>query len=77
MGHKNDYTVIVKVSGGIDDRSPEHFKKWRFVHDLLKFTSFLDLNYPRWRYMNVYDRRKGGSPIVSYTQKNRPLNRFL
>jgi hypothetical protein len=50
MEHKNDYTIIVFF----DDTST---KKWKFAHDLNKFSKFLNEKHSSWIYMNVYDRR--------------------
>jgi hypothetical protein len=52
MSHKNDYSVIVFFDG-----IPP--KKWTYVHKLRGFVSFLNIKFPGWQYMNVYDRRKG------------------
>lgn len=51
MGHKNDYSVIVFITGILKP------KKWEYVHTLYNFSKFLDKNHPEWLYMNVYDRR--------------------
>lgn len=48
---KNDYSVIVFMH---EEKKP---KKWTFVHNLQKFSHFLDKNHPQWHYMNVYNRR--------------------
>ena len=52
MAHKNDYTCIVFYR----DAKP---KKWRFVHGLKGFASFLSDKHSSWKYMNVYERRSG------------------
>ncbi len=48
--HKNDYSVVVFF----ETNDP---KKWNYVHKLNSFSRFLDLTYPNWLYINVYDRR--------------------
>lgn len=58
------YSCIVKVGS-------EQFLKYRTVRDLLKFTSFLDTNFPTWRFYNVYDKQTKAQ-ITSYTKNNRP-----
>jgi len=50
MLHKNDYSCIVFYN----ETKP---LKWRFVHNLLKFSVFLNQKHPGWKYINVYDRR--------------------
>ena len=47
---KNDYSVIAFFP----DKSA---KKWNYVHKLNGFINFLDLKFPLWDYVNVYDRR--------------------
>jgi len=58
------YSCIVKV-----DR--ERFVKYRTVNNLLKFTSFLDVNFPTWRFYNVYSK-ESKEQITSFTKNNRP-----
>jgi hypothetical protein len=52
MKHRNDYSVITFLSTG-------EVKKWKFVHALKGFKSFLDHKHPSWMYMNIYNRRTG------------------
>jgi hypothetical protein len=54
----------VKVDG-------ERFVKYRTVNNLLKFTSFLDVNFPTWRFYNVYSK-ESKEQITSFTKNNRP-----
>jgi hypothetical protein len=58
------YIVIVKVG-------KDHFVKYH-VRDLIKFTSFIDKNFPDWRFFNVFDKEKGNQ-IANFTTKNRPI----
>lgn len=58
------YSCIVKVDG-------ERFVKYRTVNNLLKFTVFLDTNFPEWRYYNVYSK-ESKEQITSFTKNNRP-----
>jgi hypothetical protein len=60
------YIVIVKADN-------TNFLKYH-VNDLMKFTKYLDINYPSWRFFNVYDK-KTGDQIKNYTNKNRPTAR--
>ena len=70
MGAKK-YKVIAKVDN-------ERFVKYN-VNNLLLFTQFLDKNFPNWRWFNVYNYTKndGGEQIGNFTNKNRPLSRFI
>ena len=66
MSNPVKYNVIVKLNN-------KDFGKW-IVTNLLKFTAFLDLKHPDWRYMNVfnfYTRDK----IRSFTKNNRPIDK--
>lgn len=58
------YSCIVKVDA-------ERFVKYRTVNNLLKFTIFLDENFPMWRYYNVYNK-KTKEQITSFTKNKRP-----
>jgi hypothetical protein len=69
MAHKNDYTCIVKSADG-------RFLKWVYVHDLLRFTQFLDREHSGWRFFNVYDRRKAVK-LAQFTKNNKPSSRFI
>jgi hypothetical protein len=51
----------------------ERFLKYRTVNNLLKFTAFLDVNFPEWRYYNVYDKTTK-EQITSFTKNKRPLH---
>jgi len=55
--------IIVKVSNS-------KFVKYK-VSNLLKFTEFLNHQYPDWRYMNVYDYTSK-QQIRSFTKFNPP-----
>jgi len=58
------YSCIVKAD-------TERFLKYRTVNNLLKFTAFLDENFPQWLYYNVYDK-KTKQQIASFTKNKRP-----
>ena len=61
------YVCIVKT--------PDKHLKYH-VTDLIKFTSFLDLNYPTWKFFNVYDS-KTKDQIANFTINQRPTKRRL
>ena len=65
------YKVIAKV----DD---ERFVKYN-VNNLMKFTAFLDRDFPDWRYFNVYQYKKddSGYQIANFTKNNRPRSAFV
>lgn len=54
---------IVKVGG-------EKFVKYH-VNNLLKFTEYLDREYPDWRFINVFDS-KSERQVANYTKNKRP-----
>jgi ABC-type uncharacterized transport system permease subunit len=58
------YRVIAKVG---DDK----FVKYH-VNNLVSFSSFLDKNFPDWRWFNVFDK-KTGIQVGNYTKKDRPI----
>jgi len=68
MTKTKNMICIVKVGG--TPLGGGSFKKWH-VNNLVKFTSFLDKNYPEWRYFNVYDK-KSKRQIGNFTKSNRP-----
>lgn len=74
------YSVIVKVpchSRCADNKCQNcRFRKFEFVRDLLKLTTWLDKNEPEWRWFNVY-LRKTGAQLESFTQNRRPLTKQL
>ena len=65
------YTVIVKIGN-------DQFKKWN-VTNLLRFTSFLDREYPNWRWFNVfkYSKTGDGEQLSNFTNKKRPTQKYL
>lgn len=71
MKTKKKYKVIAKVSN-------ENFVKYN-VNNLLLFTEFLDKNFNGWRWFNVYRYSSDGQgeQIGNFTNKNRPIKRFL
>jgi len=50
MRQDNDYTCIVFF----EDSTA---KKWRKIHKLSRFASFLDKEHQGWKYFNVYERK--------------------
>ena len=50
MKRKDDYSCIVFF----DNIKP---KKWKYVHRLGGFVSFLNQKHSGWKYVNVYNRR--------------------
>lgn len=62
------YTVIVKVSA-------EKFVKYH-CSDLLSLVSFLDKNYPGWRWFNVYSQ-KTKTQLANFTNKDRPTSKKI
>jgi len=58
------YRVIVKV----DDTK---FVKYH-INNLLSFTSFLDKEFPNWRWFNVFEKTTG-TQVASFTNKDRPI----
>jgi hypothetical protein len=65
------YKVIAKVGN-------DKFVKYS-VNNLILFASFLDKNWPDWRYFNVFSwtRNDTGQKIASFTKNARPYNRFV
>jgi hypothetical protein len=65
------YKVIAKVE-------TEKFVKYN-VNNLLLFTSFLDKNFPNWRWFNVYEYRKddSGTQLANFTKNNRPSRMYV
>jgi len=65
------YKVIAKVEN-------DKFVKYN-VNSLTLFTSFLDRQFPDWRYFNVYEYSKddSGEQIENYTKNRRPTSRFI
>ena len=66
------YRVIAKTG---KTNEAQNFKKWK-CNNLVKFTAFLDKNYPDWCYFNVYEYRKGerGIQLESFTKNKRPTS---
>lgn len=59
----SEYRVVVKITN-------EKWLKYH-VHSFLKFTNWLDKNFPEWKFYNVYDP-KTGYQIANFTKNNRP-----
>ncbi len=55
--------AIVKISA-------KDFHKYH-VRNLLKFTAWLDVKFPGWKWYNVYDK-KTKNQIGNFTNKQRP-----
>lgn len=70
------YIAIVKISNNPDGKA--YCVKYRF-DDLLKFTSFLDVKWKGWKWFNLYSNRNEnkGIQIASFTNRNRPVKRFM
>ncbi|MCE5347115.1 MAG: hypothetical protein LLG13_12640 [Bacteroidales bacterium] len=68
MEHDRDYSVTIFLSTG-------EAKKWKYVHKLDGFVKFLNEKHPKWKYMNVYDRRKG--QYIKRFYKGNPVPAFL
>ena len=62
------YKIIAKVDN-------DKFVKYN-VNNLLKFTNFLDKNYDKWRWFNVYDKNTR-EQIGSFTNNKRPGTIFI
>ncbi len=62
------YQIIVKVDS-------DKFVKYN-SSNLLSFVEFLDKQYPKWRFFNVF-YKKTREQIGSFTNKNRPQTRFI
>lgn len=71
MKTSKKYRVIVKVEN-------DKFLKYK-VNNLLKFTDFLDNNFPNWRWFNVYQYTENstGQQIGSFTKFSRPMKMYL
>lgn len=56
------------------------FKSWH-VNNLLKFTTFLDVKYPNWRFFNVYrnskSEEKDNVELARFTKNNRPRSAWI
>lgn len=65
------YICIVKVVDSTGDK----FLKYR-TNDLIKFTKFLDLKFPDWKWFNVYDKITG-EQVANFTINNRPTTRYI
>jgi hypothetical protein len=65
------YKVIAKVGN-------DRFVKYN-VNNLVQFASFLDRQFPDWRYFNVYTYTKddSGEQVGNYTKNHRPTSRFV
>jgi hypothetical protein len=66
------YIAIVKLNNKSDGTA--RCLKYRF-DNVFKFTSFLDSNWPEWKWFNLYSNRppNKGEQIDSYTKYNRPM----
>jgi len=49
MRHDNDYTCIAFFEDGT-------VKKWKKIHKLSRFASFLNQKHQSWKYFNVYEK---------------------
>ncbi len=67
---RKKYKVIAKVDN-------KQFVRY-YVNELIKFTAFLNTQFPKWRWFNVYNCSKegNGKQLCSYTSQKRPINKF-
>jgi hypothetical protein len=65
------YIAIVKLGNNTDGTA--HCVKYRF-DNAVKFTQYLDLKWPGWKWFNIYSNRSPnkGEQITSYTKFNKP-----
>lgn len=70
------YTAIVKINNNPDGSA--YCVKYRF-DDLLKFTNFLDVKWPEWKWYNVYSNigTNKGKQIGNFTNRNKPDKKLL
>lgn len=68
MSGEHLYRVIVKIGNKLSGEA--HTLKYR-TSNLLKFTEFLDIKWPEWRWYNVYDK-KTGAQVGNFTKFDRP-----
>lgn len=62
------FVTITKVSN-------DKFVRYN-VNDLLKFTDYLDKNFPDWRWFNVFSKETK-LQIANFTKNNRPKSRHI
>jgi hypothetical protein len=62
------FVTITKVSN-------DKFVRYN-VNDLLKFTDYLDKNFPDWRWFNVFSKETE-LQIANFTKNNRPKSRHI
>jgi hypothetical protein len=67
------YKVIAKV--GNNENGTAKCVKYN-VNDLVKFSQFLDKQFPTWRWFNVYSKETKVQ-IGSFTKFNRPHSKFV
>jgi hypothetical protein len=65
------YTCIVKI-GNNPDMSAKCLK-YR-LNDLLKFTSFLDLKFPEWKWFNVFSK-ESNKQLMNFTKYHKPMGK--
>lgn len=58
---KEKFNVVIKAD-------TERFIKWRGVDNFDAMISYLNKNYPRWRWFNYYSRQKPYSQLGSYSR---------
>lgn len=66
------YTIIVKVL----NRGRQIHITYHKVTDLKRFENFIDKQFQKWYYFNVYDR-KTRTRLESFTNKRRPIRRKI
>lgn len=70
------YIAIVKIKNNKDGSAK--CVKYRF-DNLIKFTEFLDVKWPGWKWYNVYSNRGNNKKkqIANYTNRNRPTKNHV
>lgn len=67
------YKVIAKV--GNNENGTAKCVKYN-VNDLVKFSQFLDKQFPAWTWFNVYSK-ESKLQLGSFTKFKRPVSRFM
>jgi len=69
------YKIIAKASNDESIGNKGFIKQ--NVNDLLRYTQFLDKEFPDWKYFNVYEYTKEGNgrQVANFTKYNRPTSK--
>ena len=73
MPGESKYVCIIKV--GNKENHEAHCVKYR-SSNLLSMINFLDKEFPKWTWMNVFDS-KNKEKLASYTTHNRPPHKYV